>query len=223
MLAGGEYVSDEFRRIGKSGQSVFIQASYNPIFDPDGKVIKVVKFATDVSERVRNVEALATDLTALADGDLSRELSKPFIPSLEKLRVDFNSATQKLRAAMETVAENARAISAGSNEIKTSADDLAKRTEQQAASVEETAAALEQITTTVKDSSRRAEEAGRLVGRTKSHAEHSGQVVTEAIQAMDQIEESSKGISNHYRCDRRNRVSDQLACDQRRRGSGPRR
>jgi methyl-accepting chemotaxis protein len=48
----------------------------------------------------------------------------------------------------------------------------------------------------VKDSSQRAEEAGRLVARTKEHANHSGDVVREAIGAMDQIDASSKAISN---------------------------
>jgi methyl-accepting chemotaxis protein len=62
--------------------------------------------------------------------------------------------------------------------------------------VEETAAALEEITTTVKDSSRRAEEAGQLVARARDHAEHSGQIVRDAIGAMDQIEASSREISN---------------------------
>jgi methyl-accepting chemotaxis protein len=195
-LRAGEYVADEFRRIGKGGRSVFIQASYNPVFDPSGKVIKVAKFATDVTDRVENVERLANGLTRFADGDLSQQIGKPFIPSLERLRSDFNAASQKLKQAMVMVAENAKAISAGSNEVRTSADDLAKRTEQQAASVEQTAAALEEITTTVKDSSRRAEEAGQLVARTKEHANHSGDVVREAIGAMDQIEASSKAISN---------------------------
>jgi methyl-accepting chemotaxis protein len=195
-LRMGEYVADEFLRIGKGGRQVHIQASYNPVFDPNGKVIKVVKFATDVTGRVENVEQLAHGLTRLAEGDLSQSIDKPFIPSLERLRVDFNAASSKLRLAMATVADNAKAISAGSNEIRTSADDLAKRTEQQAASVEQTAAALEEITTTVKDASRRAEEAGQLVARTKNHADHSGDVVREAVGAMDQIEESSKAISN---------------------------
>ncbi|MGL4094395.1 methyl-accepting chemotaxis protein [Agrobacterium cavarae] len=195
-LRMGEYVADEFLRIGKGGRHVYIQASYNPVFDPNGKIIKVVKFATDVTSRVENVEQLALGLTRFADGDLSQHIDKPFIPSLERLRTDFNSASQKLKLAMVSVAENAQAISAGSNEIRGSADDLAKRTEQQAASVEETAAALEQITTTVKDSSLRAEEAGRLVARTKEHANHSGDVVREAISAMDQIDVSSKAISN---------------------------
>ncbi|MBB5576636.1 methyl-accepting chemotaxis protein [Rhizobium paranaense] len=195
-LANGELFADEFTRIGKGGRKVFIQASYNPIFDLNGKVFKVVKFATDVTGRVENVEQLAQCLTNLADGDLSQRMEKPFIPSLERLRTDFNGASGKLKDAMGIIAQNAKAISAGSNEIRTAADNLAKRTEQQAASVEETAAALEEITTTVKDSSRRAEEAGRLVTRTRDHAEHSGQVVRDAVTAMGQIESSSREISN---------------------------
>ncbi|MFK0333926.1 methyl-accepting chemotaxis protein [Rhizobium sp. NPDC090275] len=195
-LAGGDLAADEFMRIGKGGRKVYIQASYNPIFDMNGKVFKVVKFATDVTGRVDNVNQLASCLDNLANGDLSQKIEKPFIPSLERLRTDFNAASDKLKRAMATVADNARAIASGSSEIRTAADELAKRTEQQAASVEETAAALEEITTTVKDSSRRAEEAGELVGRTRQHAEHSGQVVRDAISAMDQIEQSSQSISN---------------------------
>ncbi|NLR98062.1 PAS domain S-box protein [Rhizobium sp. P38BS-XIX] len=195
-LAAGGLVADEFMRLGKGGRKVFIQASYNPIFDLNGRVFKVVKFATDVTGRVENVERLADCLTRLSDGDLSQEIEKPFIPSLERLRTDFNSASNKLSRAMTTVADNAHAISSGSNEIRTAADDLAKRTEQQAASIEQTAAALEEITRTVKDSSRRAEEAGGLVGKARSHAEHSGGVVRNAIGAMDQIEASSREISN---------------------------
>ncbi|QCL98441.1 methyl-accepting chemotaxis protein [Agrobacterium tumefaciens] len=195
-LAGGELVADEFMRIGKGGRKVHIQASYNPIFDMNGRVFKVVKFATDVTDRVANVEQLAGCLTNFANGDLSQKIERPFIPSLERLRVDFNAASDKLKNAMATVSDNARAISAGSNEIRTAADDLARRTEQQAASVEETAAALEEITTTVKDSSRRAEEAGQMVARAREHAEHSGEIVRDAVGAMDQIEASSREISN---------------------------
>ncbi|WP_313607669.1 PAS domain S-box protein, partial [Rhizobium sp.] len=195
-LAGGDLVADEFMRLGKGGRRVFIQASYNPIFDLNGKVFKVVKFATDVTGRVENVETLAQSLTELAEGDLSQSIDKPFIPSLERLRTDFNAASEKLKKAMTLVSENAGAISSGSNEIRSAADDLARRTEQQAASIEETAAALEEITTAVNDSSRRAEEAGKIVTRARDHAEHSGAVVRDAIGAMDQIEKSSREISN---------------------------
>lgn len=195
-LASGEYISDEFLRIGKGGRKVFIQASYNPIFDMNGKVFKVVKFATDVTTRVENVDQLAAALQCLASGDLTQQLSAPFLPLLEKLRLDFNGATSKLRAAMETVAQNAGAIAAASNEIRVASDDLSHRTEQQAASVEETAAALEEITTTVSDSSNRAHEAGQLVRKTKENAERSGLVVRQAIDAMSKIETSASEIAN---------------------------
>ena len=195
-LAAGEFVAEEFMRIGKGGRIVWIQASYNPIFDMNGKVFKVVKFATDITERVRAVDDLAKGLTALADGDLTARIEKPFIPTLDKVRVDFNGSIEKLEATMREIGENGRGIASGSREIQAASDDLARRTEQQAAAVEETAAALEQITQTVADSTRRAEEAGQLVAKTKAGAEHSGGVVRNAIAAMGQIERSSSEISN---------------------------
>ncbi|MBB5577206.1 MULTISPECIES: HAMP domain-containing methyl-accepting chemotaxis protein [Rhizobium] len=142
------------------------------------------------------VNQLADALQALANGDLTRQIAGPFIPSLDQLRVDFNQAVDKLRLAMQKVAENASAIASGAQEIRSASDDLAKRTEQQAASVEETAAALEEITITVSGSSNRAQEAGHLVRKTKESAEHSGRVVRSAVEAMDKIEASATEIGN---------------------------
>ena len=195
-LRKGEFIAAEFRRIGRGGKVVYIQASYNPIFDPDGRVFKVVKFATDVTDRVNNVTALAGALQQLATGNLTRTLPDAFIPALEQLRSDYNDAVTRLRDAMRTVGENAHAIAAGSNQVRTAADDLSKRTEQQAASVEETAAALEQITATVANSAAKAEESGRLVAQTRESAVASGEVVRKTIVAMGEIEKSSSEISN---------------------------
>ncbi|EHS50529.1 methyl-accepting chemotaxis sensory transducer with Pas/Pac sensor [Rhizobium sp. PDO1-076] len=195
-LENGEFVSDEFMRLGKGGRRAFIQASYNPIFDMNGKVFKVVKFATDVTTRVGNVDQLAAALKALSEGDLTQMVSNPFLPALEKLRVDFNGASAKLRGTLQTISQNAGAIAAASQQIQSASNDLSRRTEQQAASVEETAAALEEITTTVADSSHRAEEAGQLVRKTKENAEHSGNVVGQAVEAMGKIEKSASEISN---------------------------
>ncbi|HWU61119.1 MAG TPA: PAS domain-containing methyl-accepting chemotaxis protein [Ensifer sp.] len=195
-LAAGTPNADEFRRLGKGGKEAWIQASYNPIFDMNGKVFKVVKFATDVTGRVKAVAALGEGLTRLADGDLDQSINAAFPANLEKVRTDFNASVIRLRDAIRDVAQNAGSISAGTSEIRAAAEDLAKRTEQQAASVEETAAALEEITTAVADASRRAEEAGKLVATTKRDAEQSGLVVKDAISAMGDIEKSSGQISN---------------------------
>ena len=50
-LGKGQFDSGEYRRIGKNGKGVWIQASYNPIFDPNGKPFKVIKYATDISDQ----------------------------------------------------------------------------------------------------------------------------------------------------------------------------
>lgn len=195
-LRSGKFRADEFTRIAKGGAKIVLNASYNPILDENGNVAKVVKFATDVTDRVRAVEQLANGLRELADGNLVQEIKEKFPENLEQLRGDFNLSIQQLREAMTSVANNAAAISSGASEIRTGANDLSKRTEQQAASVEETAAAVDEITATVKDSAHRAEEAGQLVERTRKNAERSGEIVQQAVTAMGAIEESSNQISN---------------------------
>ena len=59
-LARGQFDSGEYKRIGKNGREVWIQATYNPILGPDGMPTKVVKFAIDVTgDKVRNAEFAA--------------------------------------------------------------------------------------------------------------------------------------------------------------------
>jgi methyl-accepting chemotaxis protein len=195
-LAGGEFFSNEFVRYGKAGNAIWIQAAYNPIFDDAGKVVKVVKFATDVTERMASVGRLGGAISQVANGDLTVHLDQPLVPSMEKTRADFNLAVERLCGTIKGIFENAGAISSNARQLQETSGSIAKRTEQQAASVEETAAALEEVTTTVADSSQRAVEAGQLVAATRVAAEKSGEVVRTAIDAMDRIENSSKEISN---------------------------
>jgi methyl-accepting chemotaxis protein len=152
--------------------------------------------AQEASEVGFAVDTIGHALGQLSDGKLNYRIETAFADRLDKVRIDFNEAVSKLEDAMRTVGQNAQAIAAGSSQIRAAADDLSKRTEQQAASVEETAAALEQITTTVSDSSRRAEEAGKQVQDTRQSAERSGEIVSRAVQAMQEIESSSQEISN---------------------------
>lgn len=64
-LERGEYDSGEYMRLGKGGREIWISATYNPIFDPDGRPYKIVKFANDVTEvRARNAE-FAGKVTAI--------------------------------------------------------------------------------------------------------------------------------------------------------------
>ena len=56
-LANGQYQADEFKRIGKAGNEVWIQASYNPVRDRSGRTVKVIKIATDITDvKLRNAD-----------------------------------------------------------------------------------------------------------------------------------------------------------------------
>ncbi len=195
-LVRGEYQAAEFTRIAKDGGVVTIQGSYNPILDDKGKVVKIVKFATDVTKRVEAVNEIGEALTALAQGDLEQRIDRAFIPELDKLRLDFNRALDTLQGTMKQVGRTAETIRAGTDEIRSSSDDLSKRTEQQAASLEETAAALDEITATVKRAADNARQASSAASSTRTDVEQSGAVMREAISAMGEIEQSSSQITN---------------------------
>ena len=152
--------------------------------------------AKDAADTQFAVDGLGAGLAELSNGNVTYRIDEPFVAHLDQLRADFNSSMAKLQNTLRAVGDNAQGIAAGANEIRSASDDLSKRTEQQAASVEETAAALEEITTTVKDSTRRAEEAGSLVGRARIGAQKSGEVMREAVAAMEAIAKSSSEISN---------------------------
>jgi methyl-accepting chemotaxis protein len=194
-LNSGEYVAAEFRRIGKGGREVWIQASYNPIFDMAGRVAKVVKFATDVTERVRAVAEIGEGLAELANNNLQHRLDRPFAAEFEKVRADYNRSLERMQAAISSVVQSAEAIRSGTQEISEASDDLSRRTEQQAASLEETAAALDEITATVRRSAEGAKQANLAASAAKSDAAASGKVMTQAIAAMGEIESSAGQIT----------------------------
>jgi methyl-accepting chemotaxis protein len=142
------------------------------------------------------VESVASGLSNLAGGNLMFRLNTPFAPEYEKLRNDFNDAMAKLQDTMKVISVNTQGIRGGGEEISQASDDLSRRTEQQAASLEETAAALDEITATVRKTAEGAKEASTVVGAAKTDAEHSGEVVRQAVQAMSAIENSSAQIGN---------------------------
>jgi methyl-accepting chemotaxis protein len=211
-LGRGEFFSSKYRRFGKGGREVWIQASYNPVFGPDGKPYKVIKFAADVTEveqeRARNeaerraaaerqeqaMSGIGAALGRLAEGDLRVRLDGDFPEEYVRLQADFNAAVARLAEVMSVIVGNAGAIGGAAREITQAADDLSRRTEQQAASLEQTAAALDQITATVNRTAEGARQAHAVVGAARGDAEASGEVVRSAVAAMGQIEKSSGEI-----------------------------
>ena len=194
-LGEGEFASNQFTRIAKNGSLVYIQASYNPIIDDNGQVFKVVKFATDVTDRTRVVKELGEGLARLSECNIRQTIDEPFIPEFEPLRRDFNASIGAFQAALVNVLQQTNSLNQNSGQMHEAADQLSMRTKEQAASLEQTSAALELVTATVKSSTANTEDTRKLVKNALQSASTSSSVVQETITAMQRIESASSEIN----------------------------
>ena len=146
-LRDGKFKSDEFLRLGKNGKEVWIQATYNPIFDANGVAYKVVKFATDISNEVRErqkreiaqrdiasgLDEIARSLTSASEQAMtSVEASSQTASSVqnvasasEELSSSIVDITSQMQTALD-VAQKAVSEAAKSNEIMSGLSDDAK-------------------------------------------------------------------------------------------------
>ncbi|MCV2350996.1 methyl-accepting chemotaxis protein [Paucibacter sp. Y2R2-4] len=120
-LGRGEFDAGQYKRIGKGGREVWIQASYNPIFDMNGKPFKVVKYATDITAEVmasrmlREAVDQAQLITAAArQGDLSQRI--PLVGKsgpIEQLCAGVNSLMETTAMIIDDVGRVFGALAAG--------------------------------------------------------------------------------------------------------------
>ena len=203
-LARGEFDSGQYKRLGKGGRELWLQASYNPIFDGSGKPVKVVKYATDITAQVRSshemqqsVEQTEHIIRAAIDGDLSRRLSSASQSGdLLKMSNAINSLLESVSDIVSRVKNAAREVLRGAEEISQGNANLSQRTEEQSSSLEETASSMEQMTSTVKQNADNAGQANQLATAARDQAEKGGAVVGNAVRAMTEINDSSKKIAD---------------------------
>jgi methyl-accepting chemotaxis protein len=195
-LNQGEFESAEYKRIGKGGKEVWIQASYNPIMDVNGKPFKVVKYATDITGRKAAVKEISGSLVSLSEGDLSNTINVPLEGEFEILKEAMNSTIERFSEMVSQIRDSADFVSTSANEIQTGTADLSQRTESQASSLEETSSSVEELTQTVNQNADNAKEAVALAEETNSKATIGGEVVDKAVIAMKEIGAASNKISD---------------------------
>lgn len=128
-LARGEYDTNEYKRFGKGGKEIWISASYNPIFDMNGRPFKVVKFATDITEIKRrkqefDVLVRGTSIEFVAKVKQVAEQASHVAAGAQSLGAtteEMNASVEELSASIDSIAQNCK-----------SADSIAKLAQQQA-------------------------------------------------------------------------------------------
>jgi methyl-accepting chemotaxis protein len=195
-LRSGTYSSGEYRRVGKNGKEIFIQATYNPILDHNGKPFRVVKFATDITGRTQAVEEIKHVMTKLTEGDLTVNIDHALDGDFAVLGEAINQFINEMRGTITSINEAVETINVASGEIATGNADLSSRTEQQASSLEETASSMEELTGTVKLNAENAEQANGLAAQASQIASQGGEVISEVVDTMTQINDSAQEISD---------------------------
>ncbi|PPC82331.1 MAG: chemotaxis protein, partial [Methylotenera sp.] len=146
-LKAGKFESGVFKRYGKGGKQIWLQATYNPILDADGKPFKVVKFAIDVTEQHDSAQILSDAVSETQEvieaaklGDLSNRVSLAGkTGAIASLCDGVNALMDKMTEVIIQVKEAGETINTAAGEISSGNNDLSSRTEQQASSLEETA------------------------------------------------------------------------------------
>ncbi|MCM2475730.1 HAMP domain-containing protein [Rhizobium sp. CG5] len=147
------------------------------------------------AEQRAALEALSSVLHALSEGNLERRMTRDLPADFVDMAETYNQAVEALRVTLADVRDTADEINAGTGNLAVSADDLAKRTEQQAAALEQSARALAHLGDVVRNTAESAGRTKQSVTTARSQARRSGEVVDRAVAAMGEINRSSEKIS----------------------------
>lgn len=112
-LNRGEYQSAEYKRNGKGGKEVWIQATYNPILDFAGKPFKVVKYATSVTERKVVVDTVATYLDCISRGEIPAKITENYSGDFNSMKISLNTCIETLEGLIREMHCMAEAQKAG--------------------------------------------------------------------------------------------------------------
>ena len=193
-LARGEADAGQYRRIANGGREIWISANYNPVRSADGRVVKVVKYASDITGQIRASKDMARVLDALAHGDLTQTITGDYSGDFLKMKEDANATVEKLSGIIRRITEATEAINTAAVEIASGNTDLSQRTEEQASSLQQTAGSMGQLTETVKQNAESARQANQLAASASDVASRGGEVVSQVVDTMGAIADSSRKI-----------------------------
>ena len=147
------------------------------------------------AEQAEVMQVLSEALDALAEQNLECRIQQDFPADYAKLRSDFNRAVDALARALGSVRLGAAGVMGSISEIRSAADDLARRNEQQAANLEETSATMSKVSSGLSQTATHASSVQSSVAQAHAVAAEGGDVVQRAIAAMAAIERSSQEIT----------------------------
>ncbi|WP_144999661.1 PAS domain-containing methyl-accepting chemotaxis protein [Polystyrenella longa] len=141
-LNRGEFESKEYKRIGKGGKAVWIQASYNPIYDMNGRPFKVVKYATDITR---------STLAKMAVAELSRDFE-----------MNIGAVVEGVKEAGTTLQGSSKSLAVASEETARQSQVVSEASKQASDNVESVSGAASQLSQSINEIASHVQEASRM-------------------------------------------------------------
>ncbi|MGZ3862944.1 MAG: methyl-accepting chemotaxis protein [Bacteroidia bacterium] len=209
-LAAGRVQADQFKRIARSGKEVWIQAVYSPIKDDMGRIVKVIKIATDITpqkEASIETELAANEVnrivSALAAGDLTQRYSINSKGELKVMGDALNSATSNLNALLGNISQIANLVASSAEELLTKGEQMKNTTQEVASATQQMAEGAQQQAQQTDESSKlidgvlkSANEMGKKAEVINNAAERGQKSATEGLTTIRKVVDSMGEILN---------------------------
>ena len=190
-------VDDFLTDMGKVMQSIAAgDLSMRMTGDYAGSYAMLKTSTNSTIDKLDVMEDMKRVLTAISAGDLTQTIDGDYEGIFEELKQSANATVARLTEVVTGIKDSSTSLAGSSTELSRGSVNLSHRTESQASSLEETASSMEQMTSTVSQNAANANQANQLAMSARAQAELGGDVVGNAVNAMQAISESSKKISD---------------------------
>ena len=187
-LNRGEYQAGEYKRIGKGGKEVWIQASYNPILDLNGNPLKVVKYATDVTAQKLQQQELRDKVDIMLGvvgqamkGDLTVQIPVKGEDAIGQMGEGLQGFLTNLRETLRRFADNAQQLGSSSEELTVVSQQMASNAEETSTQAGVVSAASEQVTKNVQVVATGTEEMSASIREIAKSSNEAARVAKQAV------------------------------------------
>lgn len=195
-LAVGKVQADQYKRISRSGKEIWLQAVYSPIKDDMGRIVKIIKIATDITVQKENAietEKAANEVnrvvSALAIGDLTQRYTIESKGDLKVMGDSLNAATGNLNNLLGNISQIA-------NLVASSAEELLTKGEQMKNTTQEVASATQQMAEGAQQQAQQTDESSKLIEGVLKSANEMGKKAEFINNAADRGQKSAtEGLS----------------------------
>ncbi len=185
QLRAGEFHNAEYKRIGKGGKEIWIQATYNPILNANGDVVKIVKFATDITKEMQRRRE-RREISAQVDTDLVR--------ILEAVTSAASQITEASASARET-AQSVESVAAGSNQLAASVNEISEQVNNASAVSQQAVEKTTEASRSINELTNSAQQISQIIALISSIADQTNLLALNATIEAARAGEAGKGFA----------------------------